>query len=219
MTIRNLSALLSPGSVVLIGASPQAGSVGEKIAGNLLGGGFAGKVYFVNPRHGEIAGHPCYPSIAALPETPVLGIVATPAKTVPGVISELGAKGTRAAVVVSAGMGANKQAMLDAARPYCLRILGPNGIGLILPRLGLNASFAHRDAPKGRIAFLSQSGALLTTVIDWAAARDIGFSHVVSLGDMADVDFGDLLDYFAGDTESRAILIPMEALTDAAKFI
>lgn len=219
MTIRNLDVLLAPKSVALIGASPEAGSVGERIVRNLLGGSFEGDILLVNPRHEHIAGRKAYPSIAALPVVPDLAVIATPAKTVPGVISELAAKGTRAAVVVTAGLGPLKQDMLDASRAACLRILGPNGIGLMLPRLGLNASFAHRDAPKGSLAFLSQSGALLTTVIDWAASNDIGFSHVVSLGDMADVDFGDLLDYFAGDTASRAILIYMEALTNAPKFI
>jgi len=219
MTIRNLAYLLAPTSVALIGASPQPGSVGNKIASNLLAGSFKGDIMFVNPHHGEIDGRPCYQSIASLPHAPSLGIVATPAKSVPGVIAELGAKGARAAVVVTAGMHDYKQAMLDASEPFCLRILGPNAIGLLLPQLGLNASFAHRDAPAGSVAFLSQSGALLTTVIDWAAGHGIGFSHVVSLGDMADVDFGDLLDYFAGDTQSRAILLYMEALTDAPKFI
>lgn len=220
MTVRNLDALLSPASAVLVGASPQPGSVGQKIVQNLVAGGFAGPLFFVNPKHQEIAGQTCYQSIAALPSVPELAIIATPASTVPNVVTEAAAKGIRAAVIVTAGItGEARQRMLDASRPSCLRILGPNGIGLILPRIGLNASFAHRDAPKGSIAFLSQSGALLTTVIDWAAARDIGFSHVVSLGDMADVDFGDLLDYFAGDMESRAILIYMEALTNAAKFI
>ncbi len=219
MTVRNLDALFQPRSVALIGASPEPGTVGEKIVRNVLGGGFGGQVMLVNPRHGEILGRRCFKSIDELAIVPDLAVVATPARTVPDVIAQLGAKGVRAAVVVTAGLSSAKQQLLDNARPTCLRILGPNGIGLMLPLIGLNASFAHRDAPKGTIAFLSQSGALLTTVVDWAAGRDIGFSHVVSLGDMADVDFGDLLDYFASDMESRAILIYMEALTNAAKFI
>ncbi|MFN3867708.1 MAG: GNAT family N-acetyltransferase, partial [Hyphomicrobiaceae bacterium] len=115
--------------------------------------------------------------------------------------------------------GPLKQAMLDAAKPYCLRLLGPNCIGLMLPEKGLNASFSHIAAPKGDLAFLSQSGALITGILDWAASRNVGFSHVVSLGDMADVDFGDMLDYLAGDSESRAILLYMEALTGARKFM
>lgn len=220
MTVRNLEAMLLPKSVVLVGASPQPGSVGERTVSNLLAGGFAGEIAFVNPNYSEIAGRVCYPDIASVPFVPDLVVIATPPETVAGLIAECGAKGTRAAVVLTSGItGREKQRMLEASRPTRLRILGPNGIGLILPKLGLNASFAHRDAPKGQIAFLSQSGALLTTVIDWAAGRGIGFSHVISIGDMADVDFGDLLDYFAGDMESRAVLIYMEALTNAAKFI
>lgn len=220
MTVRNLDALLLPASVALVGASPEVGSVGERIVRNMLSGGFKGSIAFVNPKHKEIAGHTCFASLADVPFTPDLVVIATPSGVVPKVVAEASAKGVRAAVIVTAGIhGEAKQQMLDASRATCLRILGPNGIGLILPLLGLNASFAHRDAPKGSIAFLSQSGALLTTVIDWAAGREIGFSHVVSLGDMADVDFGDLLDYYAGDMESRAILIYMEALTNASKFI
>ena len=109
--------------------------------------------------------------------------------------------------------------MLDAARPHCLRIQGPNCVGLMVPDLGLNASFSHAEPLKGELAFLSQSGALITAIIDWARGRNIGFSHAISLGDMADVDFGDLLDYLAGDPKSRAILLYMEAVTHAPKFL
>ncbi len=219
MTIRNLDQLLAPRSVALIGASPDEGSVGGKIAANLLSGGFEGDIYFVNPKHASINGVACYKSVADLPAAPALAVIATPPDAVPGVVAELGAKGTRAAVIITAGLGEGKQRSLDASKPHCLRILGPNSIGLMLPQIGLNASFAHRAPPKGDLAFLSQSGALVTAVIDWAATRNIGFSHVVSLGDMADADFGDMLDYLAGDTKSRAIIIYMEALTNAPKFI
>lgn len=219
MTTRNLDQLLAPTSVALIGASPQTGSVGFTVARNLIDGGFKGEVYFVNPKYAEVNGHTCYASVAALPKPPALAIIATPPTTVPGIIAELGRKGTRAAAIITAGLGDLKQPMLDASRPFCLRLLGPNSLGLMLPRVGVNASFAHRAAPEGDLAFLSQSGALVTAVVDWAASRHIGFSHVISLGDMADVDFGDLLDYLAGDTQSRAILIYMEALTNAPKFI
>jgi acetyltransferase len=157
--------------------------------------------------------------VAALPMAPALAIIATPPKAVPGIVADLAKIGTRAVVAITAGLGDLKQPMLDASRPSCLRLMGPNSLGVMLPGIGLNASFAHRAAPKGDLAFLSQSGALVTAVVDWAASRNIGFSHVISLGDMADVDFGDLLDYLAGDTKSRAILIYMEALTNAPKFI
>jgi acetyltransferase len=219
MTVRNLDLLCAPRSVALIGASNRPGSVGLITAQNLLGGGFSGPVWFVNPRHQTIAGHACYPSIAALPSAPELAVLATPAHTVPQLVGELGAKGTRAAVVITAGVRDGlRQTMLDAARPFTLRIQGPNCVGLLLPRLGLNASFAPKALP-GNIALLSQSGALITGIVDWAVERRIGFSHVVSLGDMADVDFGDLLDHLAADPQCRSILLYMESVTHAPKFM
>jgi acetyltransferase len=219
MTVRNFEYLFKPRSVALIGASNKAGSVGLITAQNLLNGGFSGPVWFVNPRHGTIAGHECHPSVAALPSAPDLAILATPPQTIPGLIADLGTKGTRAAVVITAGLRDGlKQAMLDAARPHILRIQGPNCIGLMLPRIGLNASFSPKPLP-GDIAFVSQSGALITGIVDWARGRNIGFSHVISLGDMADVDFGDLLDHLAGDAQCRSILLYMESVAHAPKFM
>ena len=186
---------------------------------NLLRDGFTGPVWFVNPKYQVIADHPCFPSVAALPRAPDLAVLVTPPQTIPALIGELGEKGTRAAVVITAGIrGDLKQAMLDAARPYTLRVQGPNCVGLMLPRIGLNASFSFAPLA-GDIAFLSQSGALITGIVDWARGRNIGFSHVVSLGDMADADFGDLLDYLAGDPQCRAILLYMESVTNAPKFM
>jgi acetyltransferase len=220
MTIRNLEALLAPKAVALIGASTRPGSVGLITARNMLAGGFTGPVWLVNPKRGNIDGNACYPSLEALPGRPDLGIVVTPPATVPGIVAELGAKGARAAVVITAGVrGDLRQAMLDAARPHTLRIQGGNCLGLMLPGIGLNASFCHRAPLAGDLAFVSQSGALITAIVDWASSRGIGFSQVVSLGDMADVDFGDLLDYLAGDARSRAILLYMESVTHAPKFL
>jgi acetyltransferase len=220
MTIRNLEAMLAPARVALVGATPRPGSVGGTIARNLVDGGFNGVVDLVNPKHGLIFGRTCHHRLADLPDVPDLAVIATPALTVPGIVRELAEMGCRAAVVITAGLDeAHKRAMFEAARERLLRVLGPNSIGLMLPQIGLNASFAHRAALPGDLAFLSQSGALVTAVVDWASARGIGFSHVVSLGDMADVDFGDLIDYLAGDTRSRAILIYMEAVTHAPKFL
>lgn len=220
MTTRNFRSLFAPSSVALLGASPQPGSVGLILIRNLMSGGFRGPVWLVNPKYREIEGHPCYPSIEALPAAPDLAVVATPPQTVPPLIAELGRRGTRAAVVITAGIrGELEQAMLKAAQPHLLRIQGPNCLGLMLPRIGLNASFAARPAPPGDLAFVSQSGALVVAVVDWAAARGIGFSQVVSVGEMADVDFGDLFDYLAADTQSRAILVYMEAVTRAPKFM
>jgi acetyltransferase len=220
MTIRNLDAMLMPHSVALIGATSRPGSVGLTIAKNLLAGGFSGPIAFVNPHHATILDKPCYAGLGGLPWVPDLAVIATPPATIPGLIGELSARGGRAAVVITGGLEPDvKRRMLEAARPKLMRILGPNCIGLMLPQLGLDASFSHRPALTGDIAFLSQSGALVTAVIDWASARSIGFSHVVSLGDMADVDFGDMLDFLAGDTRSRAILLYMEAVTNAPKFL
>ena len=220
MTIRNLEKLLAPKSVALIGASPAPGSVGAIVTTNLTAGGFSGPIWLVNPHHRSIGDAHCYPTVAALPGVPDLGVIATPPETIPGLITDLAAKGTRAAVVITAGVsGPLRTEMLKASQAACLRIEGPNCLGLLLPEIGLNASFSHRMPLKGDLAFLSQSGALVTALIDWASDRGIGFSHVVSVGDMADVDFGDLLDYLAGDTSSRAILIYMEQLTQAPKFL
>lgn len=220
MTIRNLDRLLEPKSVVFVGASSRPGSIGLILARNLLNGGFKGSIRFVNPNGADILGVRCYRSLAALPSAADLAVIATPPATIPALIGELGTMGTRAAVVISAGVTPPlRQAMLDAARPHLLRVQGPNCLGLILPRLGLNASFSHRMPAAGDLALVSQSGAIVTGVIDWAADRHIGFSHVVSIGDMADADFGDFLDYLAGDTGSRAILLYMEQLTHAPKFM
>ena len=220
MTIRNLEHLLRPRSIALIGASSRPGSVGLITARNLRAGGFAGPIWLVNPGYVSIERQACYPTIPSLPATPDLGVLATPPHTIPQLIAALGAKGTRAAVVITAGVRQElRQQMLEAARPNLLRIQGPNCLGLLLPRIGINASFSHKPPLAGDLAFVSQSGALITAIIDWARGRDLGFSQIVSLGDMADVDFGDMLDYLAADVESRAILLYMESVTNAPKFL
>ena len=227
MTVCNLDRLFRPASVALIGASKQASSPGAVIARNLRSNGFAGEVMLVNPKYSEIDGEPCHRDIASLPATPDLAVVVTPPPTVPEIIAALGARGTKAAAVITAGFGeggaergrALRQAMLDAARPHLLRIVGPNCLGVMVPGHGLNATFAHLAAASGRLAFVTQSGAIMTGILDWASARGIGFSHLVSLGDMADVDFGDLLDYLAQDGGTSAILLYMEAVTHARKFM
>lgn len=220
MTIRNLDCLLAPRSIVMIGASDRQGSVGAIVTRNLLDGGFQGDIWLLNPGRDEVAGTRAYRTVDALPGVPDLAVICTPPDTVPDLIGQLGAKGCRAAVVITAGLrGALKQAMLDAAKPYLLRIQGPNCVGLMLPPLGINASFSHIMPAAGKIAFLSQSGALITGIVDWAVSRSIGFSHVVSMGDMADADVGDLLDYLAGDRNSHAILMYLESITAAPKFM
>ncbi|WP_319523251.1 bifunctional acetate--CoA ligase family protein/GNAT family N-acetyltransferase [uncultured Desulfosarcina sp.] len=227
MSVRNLESLFNPSSVVLVGASATPQTVGAVATRNLFAAGFLGDIYLVNPRRSEIEGHPCFKDVASLPEAPDLAVIATPPDSVPGVISQLGERGTKAAVVITAGFGeggsargkALCDAMLEAAHPHMMRIVGPNCFGLMLPRSDLNASFIHLQPLPGRLAFVAQSGALLATVVDWATHRRIGFSHLVSLGDMADVDFGDTLDYLSADSHTRAILLYIESITHARKFM
>ncbi len=220
MSIRHLDQLLNPGSVVLVGASDRAGSVGATVWRNLRAGGFAGTLHAVNPRRTVLDGQPVFARVADLPSVPDLAVICTPPDTIAGLIGELGRLGTRAAVVLTAGLGSVRtQAVRDAARPYLLRVLGPNCLGLLTPQLGLNASFAHTDALVGDIAFVSQSGALVTAVLDWAKGRQVGFSHMVSLGEHADVDFGDLLDHLASDARTRSILLYIESIEAPRKFM
>lgn len=222
MTIRNLERAFHPASVAVVGASARQGSVGRVVLENVSRGGFAGPVYPVNPRHAEVLGLRCYSRVADLPAAPDLAIIVTPAQTVPRIIAELGAHGTRAAVVVSAGIGVNsalRQQMLDAARPHLLRIVGPNTIGILSPHLALNASFVHVAPLRGDLGLISQSGAIVSSVIDWAVAEGIGFSQVLSLGDMADVDVGDCLNVLAADKDTSAILMYLESIPAARKFM
>lgn len=221
MTIRNLEAVLAPRSVAVVGASEREGSVGRVLMRNMAS--FGGQVLPVNAKRDSVFGARAYPNVESLPYAPDLAVIATPAASVPGIVAALAAAGTRGAVVISAGFGANgralERAMLEAARPYLLRVVGPNTLGIAVPRIGLNASFAQLDPARGELAFLAQSGAVATSVLDWAHARGIGFSHVIALGDMADVDFGDMLDYLANDPGTRAILMYVEAVTHPRKFM
>jgi acetyltransferase len=220
MSIRNLDSLFEPASVAVIGASLREGSVGATVWRNLRQGAFAGPIFAVNPKHRALDGVPVYTSVVDLPSAPELALICTPPDSVAPLIEALGKRGTRAAIVLSAGLsGAQRQAMLDAARPHLLRILGPNCIGMLSPHLGLNASFAHTDALPGELAFVSQSGALVTAMLDWARGRGIGFSHFVSLGEHADVDFADLLDVLASDARTRAILLYIESISNPRKFM
>jgi acetyltransferase len=227
MSVRNLEALFQPRSVALIGASDRPNSVGAVVLRNLKAGGFKGPVWPVNPNHARIGGEQAWPSVASLPDPPDLAVICTAAARVPAIVAELSRRGTHAAIVMSAGMrqakeegaGTWESAMLDAARPHLLRIAGPNCLGILVPGIGLNASFAPGNALPGKIAFVTQSGALATAMLDWANGRGIGFSHFISLGDVADVDFGDVLDYLGSDPGTRAILMYMESVTSARKFM
>jgi acetyltransferase len=227
MTIRNLQFLFKPQSVALIGASNRPGSIGALLARNLFRGGFDGPVMPVNPKHRAVERVLTYPDVASLPLVPDLAVIATPPETVPGIIADLAARGTKGAVVITAGFGEGgaargaelRQAMLDAGRHQLMRIVGPNCLGIMVPGIGLNASFAAVEPLSGRLALVAQSGAMVAAAADWATSRGIGFSHLVSLGDMADVDFGDMLDYLANDPDTRAILLYVEMVSHARKFM
>ena len=223
MSTRNLDKLLSPASVVAIGASARPGSVGAAVTRNLLGGGFKGEIHLVNLKGGEIEGRPVLKSVRELKAPPDLAVIMTPPASVPRLVMELGQLGTRVAVVITSGMGEDmprwRQRILDAAKPWLMRIVGPNCIGYAAPRLGLNAGFGPTGLKPGRIAAVAQSGAVLAGLADWGTAQNIGFSHLVSMGDMADVDFGDILDVLARDYDTRAVLMYVEGITSARKFM
>jgi acetyltransferase len=223
MSTYRLDRLLSPRSIAIIGASPRAGSLGRAVLGNVVAGGYEGTTRLVSPRHREIDGFATTKSIAELPEATDLVIVATPPATVPALVAEAAAKGTAAAIIITAGLGRGAgslaQAAADAARVHGMRLVGPNCLGLIAPPAKLNASFAARMPKRGDLALVSQSGGLVAGVVEWASRRGIGFSAIMSLGDTVDVDFADCLDYFALDRSTRAILLYVESVNDARKFM
>ena len=212
MSTRNLKHLFNPSSIAVVGASKREKSIGALVMNNLLQGGFDGPIMPVNPRRESISGVLAYPDVASLPLAPELAVICTPPETVPDTIEALCKKGTRAVVVLTAGLEAAEykdgqtveQAMLEISSRCSMRILGHNCLGLMVPPIGLNASFAHTPALPGKIAFVSQSGALCTAVLDWARPRGIGFSHFVSMGNMAELDFGDVLDYLGSDPETTS---------------
>jgi acetyltransferase len=222
MTTFRLDRLFSPRSVAVIGASPRKQSVGRKILQNLKAAGFAGQIHLVNPKYPEIDGLPAVTDISKLPPTDLL-VVASPPVTVPGTIGIAAANGCASAVVVTAGLGQGAGSLAEAteraARAHGMRLLGPNCLGIQLPHGKLNASFAARMPQPGDLALISQSGAIAAGMIEWAARRSLGFSGVVSLGNQIDVDFGDLLDYFATDRLTRAIVLYIESIQDAPKFM
>ena len=227
MTIRHLDKLFNPKSVAMIGASNRPRALGGLVMRNLLKGGFTGPIMPVNLKSEAVAGVLAYPDLASLPVVPDLGVISTPPSTVPEIIRQLGQKGTRAAIVLTAGMALQnddqgrtlQDAMVEEARQYDVRILGPNCLGLMVPGIGLDASFSHLPADTGKIAFVSQSGALCTAVLDWARAHGIGFSHFISIGDCAELGFADVLDYLASDPETRAILLYIECIRQRRNFM
>jgi acetyltransferase len=221
-----LDKIFNPRSVAVIGASDEEGSVGYALMRNFIDLGFDGKVFPVNIRKTEILGLKAYQSVEQIPEPVDLVVIATPAKTVPDIVEQCGKAGIKGLIIISAGfkeIGAEGKALedkiLEIKNKYGLRIIGPNCLGVIRPSIKLNATFINKMPKSGNIAFISQSGALGSAILDWAIQENIGFSNFVSVGSMLDVDFGDLIDYFGTDPKTRSILMYIEGLTDARKFM
>src|SRR6516164_6102479 len=223
MSTYRLDKLFSPRSVAVVGASPRDTSPGRAVLRNLRAAGFEGSIGLVNPHYGEIEGIKAVKSIQELRQAPDLLVIATPPQSVPGIVAAAGEKGTATAIIITAGLGHGDGSLADAcekaARATGLRLVGPNCLGVLSSRAKLNASFAARMPPAGGLALVSQSGAIAAGLIEWSAAHDIGFSAAVSLGDQIDVDFGDLIDFFALDGATRAILLYVESINNARKFM
>src|SRR5215471_10108059 len=223
MSTYRLDRLLSPRALAVIGASRHESSVGRHIIANILSGGFAGPVHVVNPHHTQIEGLATVKSMEAIAEAPDLVIIAVPPAAVPEAVAQAGRQGVAAAVIITAGLGHGSGSVADAteaaARTTGLRLVGPNCLGVLVPSAHLNASFAIRMPQAGDLAVISQSGAIVAGIIEWAAQRSIGFSALVSVGDQIDVDFGDLLDQFAMDRATRAIVLYIESIKNARKFM
>jgi len=220
-----LEKMFAPQNIAVIGASERMHSVGHTLMRNLLAASFGGNIYPVNPKHSSILGKKCYPSIKSIPVQVDLAIIVTPAKTVPAIVAECVEAHLFSVIIISAGFKeagepgiALEQQILFHARGR-MRIIGPNCLGVMRPSTGLNATFAHGMALPGSIAFLSQSGAFCTAVLDWSLKEQVGFSAFVSIGSMIDVGWGDLLDYFGNDPETKTILIYMESVGDAKAFL
>ena len=221
-----LDSLFNPASIAVIGASNRPNSVGMKVFDNLLKEKFAGKLYPINLKHKKIQGHRAFASIREISEPIDLVIIMTPAETVPAAISECGEKGVKAAIIISAGFseGGDKgreleQAFLKLAHQYGMRVIGPNCLGMMRPHLKLNATFNNNFAIPGNIALVSQSGAIVAAILDWALDKQIGFSTMVSLGNAADLDFGEILDFLALDSETKSILLYIEGIHHVRRFM
>jgi acetyltransferase len=223
MSTYRLKNLLAPRSVALVGASPRQGSVGRAILNNIGKAKFTGEFGLVNSRYSEIDGVATVGGLSKLPFVPELVVLTAPAKSIPGLIDEAGRRGTAGAVIVSAGLGHGPGSLAEAAehaaQKYGMRLIGPNCLGIMMPNANLNASFSAHMPDNGNLALISQSGAIAAGMVDWAAQRAVGFSGIVSIGDQLDVDIADLLDYFAMDGKTQAILVYIEAIKDARKFM
>jgi acetyltransferase len=221
-----LAALFEPTSVAVIGASERAGSVGHVLIENMREAAYQGALYAVNPKYQTVCGVTCYATVAELPHAVELAVVATPAAAVPSVIEACGRAGIRHAVVITAGFSevgpagaVLERALLENAQRHGLRLIGPNCLGIMRPAVGLNATFARGKAASGPLGLVSQSGAVCTALLDWARPNGIGFSSVISLGGSADIDFGEIIDYLVYDPGTEQILLYIEGIRDARRFM
>jgi acetyltransferase len=227
MSQRSMQALFNPSSIAVIGASANPDRAGNLVMKNLLAGGFSGPIMPVSPKYTAVMGVLAYPSIIMLPIKPDLAIICTRASRVPELVETLAQFGCKTAIIMASGMaqecdevGQNLLHLaLAHAKRYGMRLLGPNSLGMLIPKIGLNASLAHTGAKLGKIAFLSQSSAICTTVLDWANNKGIGFSTIISLGDAADVDFDELLDFLGKDSQTSAILLYLDAINEKRHFL
>ena len=226
MNAHYLTPLFEPRSVALVGASEKPGKVGGRMLDNLAAAGFQGRLFLVNPRYRSLRGQACFASVDDLPEPADLAVIVTPADSVEGIVEACGRRGIPAVVVITAGFsetgaaGALRESrLLAVARRAGVRVLGPNCLGLMRPPLGLNATFARGNALPGSLALVSQSGAVCTALIDWATPAGIGFSSVISLGGSSDLDFGEVIDYLAGDAQTEHILLYIEGVRDARRLV
>ena len=227
MAIKKLNSIFRPKRIALIGVSSNPDSVGGITLRNLVGGGFGGVVYPVNPKREAVFGIPCYPEVKKLPKTPDLAVIMTAAKSVPGLIRECGEAGINGVIIMSAGFKESgeegkileEEAKAEKKKFPDMRIIGPNCLGILVPGLNMNVSFAAGMPKKGHVAFISQSGALCTSVLDWAFDSNIGFSYFVSIGNSMDVNFGDLIDYFGQDPNTKSIVLYVESLSYARTFM
>ncbi|HPE55465.1 MAG TPA: GNAT family N-acetyltransferase [Bacteroidales bacterium] len=227
MPIKKLDSIFRPKRIALIGVSNDSNSVGGITLRNLVGGGYNGVVYPVNPKREAVFGIPCYPDVKSLPKVPDLAVIMTAAKFVPQIITECGEAGVNGIIIMSAGFketgpdGAKleKQVKTEVKKYPDMRVIGPNCLGIIVPGFSMNVSFSSSMPKKGHVAFISQSGALCTSVLDWANEANIGFSYFVSIGNSMDVNFGDLIDYFGQDPNTRSIVLYVESIANARAFM
>ncbi|MCU7920152.1 MAG: bifunctional acetate--CoA ligase family protein/GNAT family N-acetyltransferase [Candidatus Thiodiazotropha sp. (ex Epidulcina cf. delphinae)] len=221
-----LTPLFSPKSIAMFGASDRKNAVGEVVFRNLIACGFKGEIYPVNPKHDKVQGQKAYKTLEAIGKPVELAVVATPAKTIPDIVEACGLYGVKTLIILSAGFRESgaagrrlEEKVVDTAKAYGIRFIGPNCLGLIRPDRGINITFGNNNAKPGNLALVSQSGAICTAILDWAEVNDIGFSTVISTGIAADLDFGDYLDYLVSDPKTDSILLYVEGIKDARRFM